>query len=571
MNRQSFFFLNVVGFAILLPAGAAMAQRQTGNNGRALDRNLQSGSGGVNAPGRTSRPGAYQDALITGNVGGLARFRGNIDYRAPGEFTDRTAADDTYSFRLQSLPPSVRTYQNPDLLPQHGSGSPLLLRSGSGVTSGEVTGLGNRLGTDLGTVRRDDTTGLSGRGGRSRDAASLDSPSLRGRSQSIAVRLDDRGRAYQVTASPLTGIRQQPLPGREDDPTSPLDPAEEIRPDRRGDDAQDEGADAAPQNEQRQTARLEFAAPTALLLGERLIDSERTDTRSRVSARNRYRTEVLEEAVLGRADPNAKPGEDVYQDLLSRVRGDAGGRTATASRPGDRLGSPAAGKERPKTLEEQIAEESAKIAAATGPESETEKEAFDKLMERLKYDLPAIGSLSSGTGTPFDQAMAEAEKLMSEGRFFEADAAYARAEDMPQSTPMALVGQTHAQLGAGLYRSATNSLRRLFSNHPELIAARYQPPILPPTNRLAEIEVDARDLIETEGETGLHLLMAYLAHQRGDRTQVDEALRVMAESNPDDVLVPVLQRLWGGTDGEVEQGGDTSDTKIQQERDVPEK
>src|ERR1041385_930100 len=129
--------------ALFLLAAALPAWGQN-----ALDSSLQKGSGGTNSAAKKPRPGAYQDAIVTGNVGGLKSFHGNIDYRAPGEFSAKTAEDDTYSFRLHSMPGTGPGYQNypTSLLPRPNQTSSYLLRPGSGLTAGEVTGQYDRFG-----------------------------------------------------------------------------------------------------------------------------------------------------------------------------------------------------------------------------------------------------------------------------------------------------------------------------------------------------------------------------------------------------------------------------------------
>src|SRR5690242_13610043 len=80
--------------AALLVALASPAIAQIGT-GRALDRNLQRGSGGVNP-----RSNSYADelrfrnAVVTGNAPGGFSFRGDVGYRAAGEFSSRLGSDD---------------------------------------------------------------------------------------------------------------------------------------------------------------------------------------------------------------------------------------------------------------------------------------------------------------------------------------------------------------------------------------------------------------------------------------------------------------------------------------------
>src|SRR5215471_6059992 len=69
----------------------------------ALDRNLQVGSGGVNAPGRDFKKELeFRNAIVTGNAAGGISFRGDVGYRAPGEFFGHLGSNDLFAFRRDS-------------------------------------------------------------------------------------------------------------------------------------------------------------------------------------------------------------------------------------------------------------------------------------------------------------------------------------------------------------------------------------------------------------------------------------------------------------------------------------
>src|SRR6185295_6270421 len=82
------------GMAIATPAMAQFVQ----------DRNLQVGSGGVNA----ARPDfaqevRFRNAIVTGNVPGGMSFRGNAGYVAPGELFTHLGSNDLFAFRRDSV------------------------------------------------------------------------------------------------------------------------------------------------------------------------------------------------------------------------------------------------------------------------------------------------------------------------------------------------------------------------------------------------------------------------------------------------------------------------------------
>src|ERR1044071_8028118 len=77
--------------------GSAMGQY-------ALDHSLQVGSGGRNAPGRDFKKELeFRNAIVTGNAPGGISFRGDVGYKAPGEFFGNLGSNDTFAFRRDSV------------------------------------------------------------------------------------------------------------------------------------------------------------------------------------------------------------------------------------------------------------------------------------------------------------------------------------------------------------------------------------------------------------------------------------------------------------------------------------
>ena len=97
--------LAVLLAAALSAPAPALAQQRVGGDGHAHDANPQAGSGGYNAVGGRVDYAARNDR-ITGNVGDFSHFRGDVGYRAPGEFRGSLGSDDTFRFRADSLPSS---------------------------------------------------------------------------------------------------------------------------------------------------------------------------------------------------------------------------------------------------------------------------------------------------------------------------------------------------------------------------------------------------------------------------------------------------------------------------------
>ncbi|MEX0876230.1 MAG: hypothetical protein WD114_02120, partial [Phycisphaerales bacterium] len=90
--------------ALLLSSasGLAMGQNALGD-GRALDANP-----GQHGPNNYQRPSLidelrFRNSIATGNAPGGLSFRGDIGYRAPGEFTGQLGSDALFAFRRDSL------------------------------------------------------------------------------------------------------------------------------------------------------------------------------------------------------------------------------------------------------------------------------------------------------------------------------------------------------------------------------------------------------------------------------------------------------------------------------------
>lgn len=173
--------------------------------------------------------------------------------------------------------------------------------------------------------------------------------------------------------------------------------------------------------------------------------------------------------------------------------------------------------------------------------------AADVRVDRLTEPDP------SGKDPKFYASMMEsAQSCLGRGRFFEAEERFTRALTALPGDPMARIGRVHAQLGAGLYVSAAANFRALIADHPEVIAVKYAPTLLPPPNRTTSIIEQLRVEL-TRGASTLGrdaaLLMAYLGYQRGDENLLNSGLDELAtHATPDDpadaALITLLRSAW---------------------------
>ncbi|MFW6336313.1 MAG: hypothetical protein ACOC3G_04215, partial [Phycisphaeraceae bacterium] len=127
-------------------------------------------------------------------------------------------------------------------------------------------------------------------------------------------------------------------------------------------------------------------------------------------------------------------------------------------------------------------------------------------------------------------------------------------------TPLAQVGLVHAQLAAGMIRSAGLNVRRLFEQHPELIGVRYEANLLPPADRIEKIQQELQRSINADGaDADPGLLLAYLGFQAGSDRVVRYGLSVAEAQTPRDPLIPVLRGVWLQRLNAGENAGDADD------------
>jgi tetratricopeptide (TPR) repeat protein len=578
---------SILAFAIaaLLAHSPAQAQYALGD-GRLLDRNMQQGSGGVNAP--TSAPqsayGQYGNAIVTGNVGGLNYFHGNVGYRAPGEFSgttpDTVSGQNSYLFRQQALSPygvspTARQPQFSNPLVNPSSGGNIIYRSGSGVTSGDVSGqqaYSSQYYTPSSSIRRDEvTSGMLSNPYIGATETTLDASNARFTQQRLGYMTRPDGSLYQVSASPLTGVRENPLdinrlitepsemtnqapsPG-----ATPNVPAGE-KPGQNAPGSTDQKPGGANQptapdtdrngeakkdpNDRRIDDRL-AGQPLGERLGERIDALTSTNAAQRGSM---FRTDALDAAIFNKPGvQTAQPGEDVYYDLLRKINA-----RQPAAQPATQAAAAAQARRdqltggKPATSEvDRIAAQLQRIQAGQDP-AEAKAE-VDKLLNKLDYKLPPLQTLAGSTGTGFNRLMANGESQLQNGQYFKAEEAYTRALALRPDYPLAQIGRVHAEIGSGVYFSAGSQLRDVLAKHPELIASRYGESLLPPSKTLNKAGEDLDALMKLNRRPESALVAAYLAYQQNQPDVLRRALDEYTKRNPNDPLLPVLRRVWEG-------------------------
>ncbi len=557
-----------IGLAILLTVAPSVpAQTPAGGNGHALDANQQIGSGGVN-PEDGRLDFSRQNDIITGNVGGGRGFQDTIDYGAVGEFRDNLGSDSLFNFRAQSLSSSpgylnaanvggvgqsnvsiYRSFTNRVAQPQ---GPGLIAPEGGFYQVAPNTGFNSIYSSQINTQRP-----VQGLGGPNPSA----------------------GLALQAFGDrPGIGLNGQPLPDREELSQQLYKDAQDAgtyqTPDNLGDsmrydtnvfDPFGKSAEEESQTRMLQPGQL----PATMLIGQQLQTLLGPDP----DAANKLdptRSRQVLDSVLNRLEKKETQGEDadVYDKLLRSIKD----RENKAEQPdpwATTLDAPT-----PQQLTEAERAYDSIMKDLYGEDYKTRRQQGDAandptgtedgsagevrgVVDQLNYDLPRLETLAANKQTRVANLTREAEAALASGKYLTAESRYRQLILDVKDDPLPRVGLVHAQLGAGMFRSAGMNLRALFVQHPELIAARYDEKLLPPTDRLQWVQRELQTVIsQGEGGKDAPLLMAYLGYQADSRQVVRYGMALAQAESPRDPLLAVIREIWLDGDDVSSSDGD---------------
>lgn len=569
MRRAHLKFTTLLTLTLLL-APTTFAQYQV-NNRNVLDRNLQRGSGGINPVQQNQNYGRAAEAIVTGRSAGLSAFRGLIDYSPAGEFSGELSTDDLFNIERRSLP------QGPLSSSPSYSLSSIVKRSTS-VTSGDVANPYNI--SDSLTVYRPSTynTGNIALGQTNyRASQTLDDTRYVGLAQGA------QGRLLELNASPLTGVTYQDYEKRLSEietqrqtpayspqvytptalrnplfnplsPTNPTDPTTP-KPAKPGTTPED----PANQNNLEQPGILKPDTNSEqlrqVMLNPGVLLAQQIETQQQPQAVGRLNLANMQNQLLQPAmTRQVEPGQDPYIDLLNNIREKQG--LPPIKQPESKKTDP------DKPTEPAIPDSPLSPDNLTDPNKPTtpngitkkpeidpvtglpKPATFDELMKRLQYDVDPLTSLSGRGNTAFNQAMRNAERSISDGKYFDAERYYRNAMMLRPTAPMAMIGRLHAQIGAGMYHSAAYTLRTVYARHPELIAAKYTQPLLPSEQRLIKVREVLLDKNDRDDQLDAPLLLAYLAYQSGNKQIITEQLEILAKRSPKDPILPLIRGIW---------------------------
>lgn len=609
MNRSTQSALRTLTCGALLLGLSASAFGQY-----ALDRNLQQGGSGVN-PANPTEDFAARNQLIYGNVGGLGFFRDSA-LPAPGDFRGQLGSDELFRFRAASTPPTNIGMPG-QIAPLQGGAPTVVQRSFAAPIEGSQA---VRVFDQPAWTNPSIPTGQTF--DPRRTGAGFDRPdALQFGGAGLGQFQDADGRLNQIIARPMIGVRtlgpdqRTPLaPGmdRTDDAWADdqLAPAPGMRPGLtpgmapgmtpgttpgfpgeltpgRGITDRDR-ASGEPPAESRRNISLMLGAQ---LGGELHRDWRIGEVAGRTQDEQLARIQASVLQVQG--SRQARPGEDVYMDLLSALQqreAVLAGRAGAVVIPQDslvRVHEPTDGEAAPAVpgldapqlpglgdiareptaeelrLAEQVRIEATRRALGLPPQADPDAEEADadravvrpeieRLIEALRHDLAPLGTLAGQRDDRITGLMRQAEQLLSEGRYFDAERAFGGVLTLRPDRPMARVGLVHSQIGAGLLQTAGLNLRRLLADHPELTATRYEARLLPGVPRIEWATQRLREMAANQQGEETGLVLAYIGFQIGQRSLVELGLDVFEAEHPRDPLSPLLRRIWLAEEAEQE-------------------
>jgi hypothetical protein len=558
---------------LALAAGTLPAAAQ---NALGDGRGLEKETGNAPRPTRSFRDEVrLRNAIVTGNAPDGKSFRGDVGYRAEGEFLGELGSNDQFAFRRDSsLGNAVARGQirGTDALRYQ------FQYSGGDSSSREYNPFISRDGSGSATAPRYDDSS------RPRPNSFFQTPgsgTLRstaafqlGRALSptpLGERYRADGSITSVTASGLRGVvyttstfepdsrRANDLITRPTDPTRPADsarPGEAVRP------GEAQRASTAYEDLRERLDRLPSPAPET-----------GTDRPSNTPTNTPSNTPGDASAPNTNPSTNTDPKADAqaaadWKTRLAQIRKALREEQDAADAPDPRKSSRDQAKRSPadQARSEATRGRSTNDSSNASPEADsrarrTSSETFNAIRAAGVSVDNLVSPLNDNSDRkdPFAQHMRGGQTALAAGRYFDAEEQFAHATDLRSDDPSATIGRLHAQLGAGMYRSAALNLRQIAINHPETLGMTYKGVLLPKPERLASIKTDLSDLIQPptpelldfalKREAGL--LLAYLGFQTGERPLIERGLRAMQSTaerlgTTDQALGDLLRGVWLG-------------------------
>ena len=542
-------------FSWLRSAGSG----RTLGSGNSLDANPQVGSGGANAGSVPVDYGA-RNLLVTGSVPGGRGFRGSVGYTADTDFRARVGSDDNYFFRADSA------FSNPAFATSAIARDRFMVAQGLGVF--EYRRESTPVGTDLQrTINDQPDSRLRLDRANAQMAIGRTNWDI-GADRTIANSQTQKGEPLRYVISPLRGLQIEILT----DPMARAGMSVYERARARQDLAlglttMDDYARIRP--------GMELDTPDPRRLDKRLLPANEADRLKLESSKVLPKSylDIIEAVNKPQGDmtkpegtrPDGTKPEAAEPTPLERIRDTLDGLRA---RPRDKAdgGAEKTNATKPDATKPDATKSSTgdgKGGSLVSPDGKPRDGEAGREADREKRRgvlIPVeeaakilrhgktIDTLGVDDRRRVDELVKQGESALREGDYFRAERRFEQAQALAADNPLTEAGTAHAQLGAGLYLSASLTLRNLFIAFPELIDAKYDRALLPTKDRLDKAVAVMRERA-TRGDDApsYGVLLAYIGHQTGDRKLVEEGLAFVKGSEKLDESRKLLEGVWLGT------------------------
>lgn len=526
---------------------------RTLGSGNSLDANPQVGSGGANSGSVPVDYGA-RNLLVTGSVPGGRGFRGSVGYTADTDFRARVGSDTNYAFRADSA------FSNPAFATSSIARDRFMVAQGLGVF--EYRRESTPVGTDLQrTINDQPDSRLRLDRANAQMAIGRTNWDL-GADRTIASSQTTKGEPLRYVISPLRGLQIEVLT----DPMARAGMSVYERARARQDLAlglttMDDYARIRP--------GMELDTPDPRRLDKRLTPASEADRLKFDSSKivPKSYLEIIDAVNKPQGDmtkpDETKPGEKPPTPL-DRIRQTLDG-LRTRPRDADDQGAAKPDSTKPDatkpdatksstgggTVESLISPDGKPRDGEAAREADREKRRGVLIpiedAARILRHGKTIDTLGVDDRRRVDELVKQGESALREGDYFRAERRFEQAQALAADNPLTEAGIAHAQLGAGLYLSASLTLRNLFISFPELIDAKYDRALLPAKERL-DVAVSIMRERATRGDDSpsYGVLLAYIGHQTGDRALVQEGLAFVKGSERLDESRKLLEGIWLG-------------------------
>lgn len=548
---------------VAISGQAAYAQNALGD-GRGLEANPQQGSDGRNY----QRPSLadqvqFRNAISTGNAPGGLSFRGDLGYQAPGEFTGALGSDSLYAFRRDSLYSGLAGMgiRGTDALQYQFS-----MTTGSRMTQNLVgTGMVSRYGgssssslpggynSQIEGVAVDPMSQYRGNGSTSGTLRSTSSYSSTSGMVPELISVYESGlerNRFGIVSTPLMGLVSTPMQSE------------------RNLSSKTNSRIVSSTSYENSIKTIQERAK-ALRESRQQIDERGTDvggkTAEELEKENNdwiaERIGELQRQLLGLPDPieqvdpvDGTGGVDAEDGVVDPVKiidpmnpdlGD-GNRIEDAANPDISFD------------QGQGLNEGVQSGSGTGLLYQIDPDTLEVIKgngNRVTY----LVDPKAADRDPYAEHMVAGERLLAEGRYFDAEERFTYAMSIRGGNVSAQLGRLHSQIGAGLVMSGSVNLQGLLTEHLEIVSIRYAGDLLPSEERIRDLIVVLRERaglnespsyitkepVEVRVASGL--LMAYLGYQIGDANEMEAGLALVREhgTNPDQRLARLIGQIWG--------------------------